>query len=164
MDLLQGSSITMVRWPYCWFFTIELVIPLDVSYISFLLKVWSKGRSNSLLTSHSHWIPSFTRCFTAPYLKQFCLFLLLNILFLAVAIVASQARCIDTEGVEFVPNKISAKTFFNHSTLLQANSRAINSYSIVDLKIMVCFADFQVTASPPKVNSYSLVDFCVIWI
>jgi len=88
-----------------------------------------------------------------------CLFLPLKVLFFAMAIAAWQSQCIDTKGVSFIPKGISAKRFLNYSTSLSANSRATNSVSMVDLAIIVCLVDFQVTAPPPKVNTYPLVDF-----
>jgi len=73
-------------------------------------------------------------------------------LFLAIAIADWQSQCIDTDVVGFIPNGMFAKMFFNHSASLPAISRATNSDSIVDLAIMVCLADFHVTAPPPSVN------------
>lgn len=77
----------------------------------------------------------------------------LNILFLSMAITSWQSQRINTEGIDFIPNEILAKKFYNHSTLELVNSRAINYDSVVVLLIMVCLADFKVTAPPPRVNT-----------
>ena len=47
----------------------------------------------------------------------------------------------------------------SHSTSSPLLSKEINSYSIVDQAITICFEDFRDTAAPISVNTYPLVDF-----
>lgn len=58
-------------------------------------------------------------------------------------IVVWQSQCIDIDNVDFISNEKFSKKFLNYSALLSANSRAINSYSIVELVILVCLANLQ---------------------
>lgn len=58
-----------------------------------------------------------------------------------------------TVRVGFIPKEIFAKKFFKHSIPLLANSRAINSDSIVDLVIMYFLIDFHASAPPPNVST-----------
>ena len=62
-------------------------------------------------------------------------------------------------GTGFCHNGISFKNYRSHSAFSPVLSKAINSDSIVERAIHVCLKDFQDTAAPPKVNTYSLVDF-----
>ena len=80
------------------------------------------------------------------------LFSLFNALFFAIDIAAWQSQCIDTEGVGYIPKGIHNRKFFNHSASLLADSRAINSYSMVEVAIRVCLDDFHATSPPPKVK------------
>ena len=47
----------------------------------------------------------------------------------------------------------------SHSASSPALSYAMNSDSIIDLAMHVCFENFQDTIAPPRVKTYSLVDF-----
>ncbi|KAL2460236.1 Uncharacterized protein Adt_43656 [Abeliophyllum distichum] len=67
-----------------------------------------------------------------------------------------KAYCI-RKGIDFVQH-VSSKKLRSHSTFSPALSNAINSDSIVDRAMQVCFEDFQDTAAPPSVNTYPLVD------
>jgi len=64
-----------------------------------------------------------------------------------------------TTGIGFGPNKASSKNCQNHYASLVALSKVTNSYSIVEHATRVFFKDFQDTAAPPSMNTYSLVDF-----
>ena len=68
-------------------------------------------------------------------------------------IAACQSQCIDTEGVGCIPKGIPDRKFFNHSASLPADSRAINSYSMVEEAMRVCLDNFQATTPPPKVKT-----------
>ena len=48
---------------------------------------------------------------------------------------------------------ISSRKWNSHSTSSPHLSSAINSYSIVDLAITVCFEDFHEIVAPPNVNT-----------
>ena len=61
-------------------------------------------------------------------------------------------------GIGFGHIGISSKKFRIHYASSPALPKAINSYSIVDLAMQVCFEDFQDTAALPSVNTYPLVD------
>ena len=52
-----------------------------------------------------------------------------------------------------------SKKWRNYSASSPTLSKVINSDSIVDLTIHVCFDDFQDTHAPLKINTYPLVDF-----
>ena len=54
---------------------------------------------------------------------------------------------------------ISFKNYRSHSTSSPALSKAINFDSIVKRTMHICLEDFQDTAAPLRVNTYSLVDF-----
>ena len=54
---------------------------------------------------------------------------------------------------------ISSKNCCSHSASSLALSKAMNSDSIVERAIHVCLKDFQNTTAPPRVNTYTLVDF-----
>ncbi|KAA0058519.1 putative RING-H2 finger protein ATL71 [Cucumis melo var. makuwa] len=68
-----------------------------------------------------------------------------------------ESHCMDT-GTDVPYNGTSPSRFLIHSASYPANSNAINSDSIVDLAIQVCFADFQDIAPPPSKNTYPLVE------
>nr|GEY65002.1 retrotransposon protein, putative, Ty1-copia subclass [Tanacetum cinerariifolium] len=55
-------------------------------------------------------------------------------------------------------NGISRIMFLNHSASLPAATKAINSYSIVELVMQVCFLDAQEISPPPSRNTHPLVD------
>jgi len=71
-----------------------------------------------------------------------CQFLPLKDLFFAIAIATWQSQCMGIEGVGLIPKGISVKKFLSQSTSFPADSKAINSDSIVDLAIIFCLADF----------------------
>ena len=48
---------------------------------------------------------------------------------------------------------ISSRKWSSHSTSSSHSSSAINSYSIVDMAISVCFKDFHETAALLNVNT-----------
>jgi len=56
-------------------------------------------------------------------------------------------------------NGKSFKNCRNYSASSPALSKAINFDSIVERAMQVCLKDFQDTVAPPRVNTYSLVDF-----
>ena len=70
------------------------------------------------------------------------LFFPLNALFFAIDIVVWQSQCIDIEGISCIPKEIHDMKFLNHSASLPTDSRAINSYSMVEVVIRVCLDDF----------------------
>ena len=104
-------------------------------------------------------IPSLSNCFTILCLSRICRLLPLKALFFAMAIADWQSQCMDTEGLGLVPNGMSDKKFLIHSASLPVIYRVTNSDSMVDLAIIVCLDDFQVTAPPPRMNIKPLVDF-----
>ena len=98
-------------------------------------------------------IPSFNNCFTTSCLRLMCLFFPLNALVFAIDIAVWQSQCINTEGVGCIPRGIPDRKFHNHSASLLADSRAINSDSMVEVAIRVCLDDFHATTPPPKVKT-----------
>ena len=87
------------------------------------------------------------------------MFFPLNILLLALAIVDWLSQHIDTDEASLIHKRIFVKMFLSHSTSKLVFSKAINSTSIVDRVVQVCFAIFQETALPPMIKTYPLVDF-----
>ena len=87
------------------------------------------------------------------------MFFLLNILLLALEIVAWLSQCIDTDRVGLIHKEISAKRFLNHSTSKLTFSKTINSVSIANRVMQVCLVDFPEIALPPRMKTYPLVDF-----
>ena len=65
----------------------------------------------------------------------------------------------DGERASLVHKGISAKRFLSHSASELAFSKVINSASIVDRVMQVCWADFQEIALPPRMKTFQLVDF-----
>ena len=55
--------------------------------------------------------------------------------------------------------EISFKNWRNHSISLVALSRVMNSDSIIERVIHVCWEDFQDITVPPSMKTYSLMDF-----
>ena len=62
-------------------------------------------------------------------------------------------------GTGFGHIRMSSKKWRTHYAYSPALSKAMNSDSIVDRAIHVCFVDFQETTVPPRVKTYPLVDF-----
>ena len=62
-------------------------------------------------------------------------------------------------GTGFDHLGIFSTNWRSHSASSVALSKAMNSNSIVDLAMHVYLEDFQETAAPSKVNTYSLMDF-----
>lgn len=87
-------------------------------------------------------IPSFCNCLTMLYLKWICICLPLKVLLFTITIAVWQSQRIDTDGVGFIFNRIFVKKFLSYSVSLQANSRVINSDSMVDLAMIVYLVDF----------------------
>ena len=71
-----------------------------------------------------------------------CLFFPLKALFFAIDIDTWQSQCIDIEGVGYIPRGIIDKKFLNNLASLPADSRSLNSDSMVEVAIRVCLADF----------------------
>ena len=61
-------------------------------------------------------------------------------------------------GTGFDHIGMSSKKLRNHYASSPALSKAMNSDSIVDRAIHVCFVDFQETTAPPRVKTYPLVN------
>jgi hypothetical protein len=61
-------------------------------------------------------------------------------------------ECMDIEGVHFIPNEISVKKFLNQSTSFPADSKTINSDSMVDRVIKLYLDDFQNTTPLPRIK------------
>ena len=70
---------------------------------------------------------------------------------------ACESHYMDTD-TDALHNGTSPSSLFIHSASYPANSNAINSDSIVDLAIQVCFADFQDIVLPLSKNIYPLVE------
>jgi len=60
---------------------------------------------------------------------------------------------IKVDEVGFIPSGMFAKKFVNYSTSLQTISRAINSYFIIDITIIVCLTDFHVITLTSSANT-----------
>ena len=134
-----------------------------ISYSS--LRVFSKDPLSFLLTSHNLWkiVSFFIIYLTTLCLSCIFLFFPLNVLFLVTAIADWESQCIDIDGVDFIPQGMLVKKFFNHSTSLPSISRVANSDSIVDLAKIVCLVDLQaITTTKSKYITTS--GFCLIWI
>ena len=87
-------------------------------------------------------------------LQRMCLDLLVYILFCVLPIVDLLSQCMHIGGTGFSHLGISYRKWRSHSASSPHLSRAINSYSIVDLAITVCFEDFhETTAASPNVNT-----------
>ena len=63
------------------------------------------------------------------------------------------------EVTKLVKRGISINELLSHSALDLIFSKATNFASLVDLVMHVCLDDFQETALPASVNTYSLVGF-----
>ena len=85
-------------------------------------------------------------------------YLLLYILVYALPKVASLSQYIEMVGIGCGHNSMSNKIFLSHSASLLAAAKVINSDSMVEWEIHVCFFYAQKMASPPKVNIQSDVD------
>jgi hypothetical protein len=62
-------------------------------------------------------------------------------------------------GTNFFLYGISSKKFQIHLAFFIILSRVINSSSIMDLVIHICFMSFYNTPDPPSVKTYPLMDF-----
>ena len=63
------------------------------------------------------------------------------------------------EAIELVYNDISINKLLSHLALDLTFSKATNSNSMVDLAMQIYLDDFQETAPPASVSTYSLVGF-----
>ena len=66
-----------------------------------------------------------------------CLFFSFTVLFFVIDIAVFQSQCKDTKGVDCIPKGIPDRKFINHSTSLLADSKAINSDSMVKVAMRV---------------------------
>ena len=86
-------------------------------------------------------------------LQRICLDLPLYILFYTLPIAYLLSQCMHIGGTGFGHLGISSRKWCSHSTFSPHLSSAINSDSIVDLAITVCFEDFHDTIAPLSVNT-----------
>ena len=77
----------------------------------------------------------------------------------ALPIVDWLSQCMQIAGISFDHLKISSSKWQSHSVSSATLSSAMNSNSIVDLAIQVCFENFYEAAARPSVKIYLLVDF-----
>ena len=162
MNLLHGISI-LISWVTTTldFYNRHKPHPPRCFSTSFLFSGLVKGltKFNSNLTNSKDITPVSSSCRTILCLKRICLFFPLNILLLTLAIATWLSQHIDTNRVGLVYKGISAKRFLSHSASELAFSKVINSASIVDRVMQVCWADFQEIALPPRIKTFQLVDF-----
>ena len=119
-------------------------IPLGISRIIFIAKHLVIGSAKFLsdFTYSKEITPSFNNCLTAPCLMWMYLFFPLYTLFLAIPIDVCESQWRET-GEACLPHKgISAKKFIIHLAFCAANSRAMNSYSMVEDAIQFDLEDF----------------------
>ena len=119
---------------------------------------WST-KFNFDLTNSRDIIHVSSSCHTILCLKRICLFFSLNILLLALAIVAWLSQCIDTSGVGLILRGIFSKRLLSHSTSKLVFSKVINLVSIVEWVMQVYLADFKESVLSQRVEAYPLVDF-----
>lgn len=126
-------------------FSKQALVPFPSMFHIPTHKFQLKDRPNSLFTQHGQWKYFHLLSDDLPHcdLKDCVYFLSLNIIFLVMAIVTWQSQHINTEGIDFISNRICVKQFLNHSTSLPANSTTINSDSNMHLATMVCLAMFN---------------------
>ena len=87
-------------------------------------------------------------------LQRICLDLPLYILLCALPIEDYLSQCMHIGGTSLGHLGISSKKWRNHlASSPHMSSTAINSDSIVDLEITVCFEDFRETAPSPNINT-----------
>ena len=136
-------------------------IPLDISRIIFLINPLVIGSTKIYLdlTYSKEITPSFNNCLNAPRLMRLCLFfILLYTLFLSIPITGCESQWRET-GESCLPHKsISAKRFLSHSASCPANSRAMNSDSMVECAIQVCLEDFHEIAPARTKCAIQLVE------
>ena len=131
--------------------------PLHISRIIFLFNPLVMGSTKFLLDlcifqGNNTQFQQLFKCTISDANMSFLL-LLLYTLFYSIPITACESQWRES-GEACLPHKgISAKRFLSHWASYPANSRAMNSYSMVECAIQVCFEDFHEIAPAPKVST-----------
>ena len=101
-------------------------------------------------------IPFENSYFLVLCLRRICLDLPLYILLCALPIADWLSQCMQVAGTGFDHLEISFTKWRSHLASSAALSSAMNSDSIVDLAIQVCFEDFHEIAALPIVKNIHL--------